>query len=262
MNTAISYSDGVLEIHDTAAALEVLRYGLCASNYARSQKVAYLSLATAISTGQHFLGAEHPRLIEQLAVKTAIRNIRRGDDGFFRTMAAYGAMMAPRQQDVLAEMLLSATPAMVLHTLTAEHPIRYLRGALAIRMDADQHQEPQDPTEPLEQHAAAIDQRLPEAAIAAAGINLQDLADDVRRRYDRELSDDLLLWAHGAGWRDLGKTRWRRLMEFLRGDAREVAMDHLVPVVGMGFMCAPTWLFTSGTRLDSVWHRRNLPMVR
>lgn len=257
MTPAVTYADGVLQIHDPGAAMEVLEYGIrnCSDPALRQD---YLGLATLCCRWMYsaptlaWLGADDmATLVEAYGIITALRT---GNRAFIDTLAAYGGIVDPMQQDVLQEMLWQPKLKLMERVLTAARPIRYLAGALRRKMAAVARQMPQA-------HMVEVgENEAPAVMLAKIGIDVEGYVAEIRAT-DATLARGIEAWADNQ---PISQSLYRRVLRHLRQPrARAIAnrMPHEQPVISR-WMATPNWFRTVPGRLDSVWHHRNARLIR
>jgi hypothetical protein len=256
MTHVLEYSGGVLDIHDTAAAMEVLEYGLrnCSDPRRRQD---YLGLATLCCRWMYaaptlaWLGADDTAaLVEQYSVLTAART---GDHRFIATLAAYGGIVAPTQQSVLHDMLWQPKAQLMHRVLSAARPVRYLTGAVRTRMAAAARQMPQA------RMAELVESEAPAVMLAKAGIDVEAYVAEIAAT-DPTLARGIEAWADSQ---PISQALYRRVLRHLRQPraraiAKRIRKDR--PRLSC-WMATPNWFYTVPGRLDTVWHRQNARII-
>jgi hypothetical protein len=254
---AFTHSGGILHLNDAAGAMEVLEYALrnCSDPRRRQD---YLGLATLCCRWMYaapslaWLGADDTAaLVEAYSVLTAVRT---GDQRFIGAVAAYGGVVDPTQQDLMTRMLWRPSPNLLQRVLTAEHPIRYLAGAMRRKMAADARQMPQAHMGELGENEVAV------TVLAAAGIDVEAYVAEVHAT-DPALARGIWAWANNQ---PITQAMYRRVLRHLgKPRARAIAsrMPHQQPAMSR-WMATPNWFRTVPGRLDSVWHQRNARLIR
>ncbi len=264
----VTYADGVLQIHDPRATLEVLEWAL-SSPPGLHQRQWYLGLATCCA--QWVCGASDPvwpapdvpvAAAEHWGISVARLAVLHGDQDYLAVVGAYGGIHDLRRRDTLAELLWRPSPSLLRGLDTSAHPVGYLAGAVQRTLALRDHQAPQA-------HIVALDDvGLRHAVLTTPGIDTDAYLAALRatgRAADLRLAADVEAWLDGAGRRELGDARYQAMLSYLRQPRSRAiarrARGIFTRAVG-GAMAPPTWFCASGTRRDTVVHRANARLIR
>ena len=265
--SVVTYADGMLQIHDARATLQVLEWAMSRPSDLH-QRQWYLSLASAC--GHWLCGATDPvwpapdvpvAAAEHWGISVARLAVLHGDQDYLAVVAAYGGIRGLRRRDTLAEVLWRPSASLLCGLDAASHPVGYLAGAVQRTLALRDHQAPQA-------HMVALDDALRRAVLATPGIDTGEYLDALRatgRAADLRLAADVEAWLAGASQHELGEAAYRRVMRHLRGQrARAIggrSRGMFTRAVG-GAMAPPEWYCTHAGQRDSVWHRRNAHLIR
>ena len=281
----VTYADGVLQIHDPRATLEVLEWAL-SSPPGLHQRQWYLGLATCCA--QWVCGSSDPvwpapdvpvAAVERWAVSVARLAILRGDEDYVAAVAAYAGLRGLRRRDALAGLLWRPSAAVLRGIDLSARPMGYLVTSVDRRLAAQARVDTQAQMVSLDDlrrddglrhdddpHG---DDELRHAVLITPGIDTAEYLAALRatgRAADLRLAADVERWLQGATQRDLGEAAYRRMMRPLRGQRARViggrARGIFPRAAGDGVMAPPEWYYGMGTRLDSVVHRENGHLLR
>ena len=252
MTPAISYNDGVLDIRNTAAAIEVLEFGLRTVADPTLRR-GYLSLATAISKWK-YNDVEHllvppidGNLAESFAVLWLMRTIVENDGSFLAVVNLYAGFPDLRTSDMAAAMLYEPRTDFLLRLLRAPAPLRRLRAAVVRRLNRQ-----------LAADDDVIDDVLAEPALES-GIDVDGYLAGLG---SRGVPGDALAaigdWLNGMSKATMGDARYQRALYWLKHPlSREIAEQ-------MRRTEQPrqsTWFTTVSGHPDTVWHTANRSLL-
>lgn len=132
MTPALEYSGGMLQIHDSSGALEVLEYGLRTVADPTLRR-GYLSLALAI-TSRTMVPPGACALLESFAILRATRMIPATSPDMLAPLGLYMGFGDLRRRDAMATALYEPTGKFILGLLKSPAPARRLRMAVERRL--------------------------------------------------------------------------------------------------------------------------------
>jgi hypothetical protein len=158
MSAAVTYDVGIPTIHDSAAAMETLEYGLSTVADPTLRR-HYLRIALALTSGI-LVPPGAPELLESFAILRAARMIPASRPDMLAPLGLYMGFGDLRRRDAMATALYEPTAKFILGLLGSPVPARRLRQAVERRLRK------------LEQvHQQRIEQRLlPDPLVVESGL--------------------------------------------------------------------------------------------
>jgi hypothetical protein len=269
-------ADGVLDIHDPRATLQVLAHGLRTVTASHHRGLASCCAQWLYSACAPVMAAPDvpATVVEKLAITVAGLAVLHGDVDNLGVIAAYSGIHGLRRRDALADLLWQPAPSLLRGIDAASHPMGYLVATVQQRMAAQARVDPQAhmvalddlrrDDDPHGDDERRRDDELRHLVLTTPGIDTDEYLNALRSTgsaADLRLAHDLNRWLHGATQHELGEAAYRRMMRHLRGQRARVIGNRTRGLFVRG-SASQEGFFTVGTRLDSVWHRQNAGLVR
>jgi len=280
----VTYADGLLEIHDPRATLQVVEWALRMPSAPHDRRW-YLSLASAC--GHWLCGSRDPvwpapdvpiAAVEHWGISVGRLAVLHGDEDYLGALASYGGIHGLRRRDALDEVLWRPSAAVLRGLDTSPHPMGYLVATMQHRIAAQARVDPQAHMvslndlrrhdDPHGNDERRRDDELRHLVLTTPGIDTAEYLGALRatgKAADLRLAADVESWLGGAGKRELGDARYQAMLSFLRQPRSRAigqrARGVFTRAVG-GAMAPPTWYYSTGTQLDSVVHRANARLIR